>query len=175
MVKIKSHSRRFCDTCLFRHKYTVCENFHNLRAIRRSRLVGRLGLVALLGFVGLLRLVAGLALVLHISNIARVLIGNGVVDSLGATVGEENPVGALGAVAIALLLLAKVERATIGIVVLNTVSVLVVGGTLLVLRLLVAVVLGLGLLVAVVGKGNGGQGKDDEVLKDTRAIATTVL
>ncbi len=134
-------------------------------------------LVALLvglaiALVGLLVL---LALVLHISNVARVAI-NLVLNTLGPAVREEDVVGAIGVVAIPVLLLAEVEGTAVCLVVLNAIGVLVLGVAVLILELMVRrlVILGLRFVVAgamavagatMVGKGNGSERKEDEDLK----------
>ena len=56
------------------------------------RLVGRL--------VGLLLGVPGLALVLHVGDVARVLVGHGVGHNLDPPVGEGHPVAAAGGVTV---------------------------------------------------------------------------
>ena len=103
-------------------------------AVGGSGMVGR-GLVLLLAvaLVGLLVVViVGLALVLDISNVARVALDL-VLNTLGPAVREEDIVVTVGVIAIPVLLLAKVQRAAVGIVVLNTVGILVLGVAVLIL------------------------------------------
>ena len=109
------------------------------------KLIGRL----ISGFVG--RLVSGLisglvggfvrwfvslgvTVVLHVSDVARVAI-DVIVDSLTATVGEEDIVRSSGLVTISVLAVAKVQRSvvvsTMGVVVLHAVSEVIVSGGLL--------------------------------------------
>ena len=82
------------------------------------------GAVGLGGDVG-----GGVARVAHVSDVARVGIGDVVLDGLDAAVGEGNMVLALGGVAVTGLALAEVGA---GVVVLDGVGVLVVGRDLLV-------------------------------------------
>ena len=89
----------------------------------RGRLVGgRLGLVrsrgGLVGGRGL-----GVSLVLDIGNIARVGVTDGVLDNLGAAVGEEDGVSAVGGVSVTGL--GGIES-EVGVLVLDGVAVLVV-------------------------------------------------
>ena len=106
-----------------------------------GRLVGGgLGLVrsggGLVGSGGL-----GVSLVLDIGNIARVGISNGVLDNLGAAVGEEDGVSAVGGVSVTGLGGIKGE---VGVLVLDGVAELVVDR---------------GVLVdGGVGRGSGGAG-----------------
>ena len=83
-------------------------------------------------------MVGGLTLVLDIHHVARVGIGGVVVHNLGAAVGEEDAVVASGGVAIALLISTKLHVVAIAVLGIDTVLVGVVGGTVLVLGLMVA-------------------------------------
>ena len=96
--------------------------------------------------------------VLDIGNIARVVIGNSVGDSLGAAVGEEDVVGALGGIAITGLISAEPHVATIGLLGIDSILVGVEGRSLLVGRS--------GGIARVGGRGHGGESKEgDEGLK----------
>ena len=97
--------------------------------------------------------VAGRALVLHVGDVAGVVVGDVVAHDLGAAVGEEDAVLAVGGVAVAGLARAEVDT---GVLVPDAVLVAVVGGGLLVLGRSVA---------GAVGEGNGGQGEDKDVLE----------
>merc|ERR1719288_110081 len=90
------------------------------------------------GMVGSGLMVGGLALVLDVHHVARVGIGGVVVHNLGAAVGEEDAVVASGGVAIALLISTKLHVVAIAVLGIDTVLVGVVGGTVLVLGLMVA-------------------------------------
>ena len=133
----------------------------------RSRLVGsRLVGGGLVGS-GLVLIVAGLTLVGHISDVARVGIGDGVGHNLGAAVGKDNTVAAVGGIAVTGLVGIKVN---LGVVVLDSVGVLVLGG-LLIGRLLVggrlvrrSRLVGGGLVGGVVSQSHSGEGKNDEGL-----------
>ena len=91
--------------------------------VSRCRLVGRGGLVGRLGVAG----------VLDIGDVARVVISDSVGDSLGAAVGEEDVVLAVGGIAVTVLLGAE-EDTVVVILGINTVLVGVEGGGLLVGR-----------------------------------------
>jgi hypothetical protein len=69
----------------------------------------------------------GLARVGNISNISRVCIGNCVLDGLETTVGKLNMVLSVGGITIASLVLSKLDVVAVGILGINTVSVLVLG------------------------------------------------
>merc|ERR1719367_157739 len=90
------------------------------------------------GMVGSGLMVGGLALVLDIHHVARVGIGGVVVHNLGAAVGEEDAVVASGGVAVALLISTKLHIVAIAVLGIDTVLVGIVGGTVLVLGLMVA-------------------------------------
>jgi hypothetical protein len=89
---------------------------------------------------GLVLGVSGLSFVRHISNIARVGIGNIVVDNLGPAVGKSNAVRTSGGIPVSALIRGKAGTA---VVVLDSISVLVDSG---------GIVLG---LLAMVGGGRG--------------------
>ncbi len=127
-----------------------------------SGLVGGLGL-------GLVDGVLGLTLVPHISDVARVAIGDRVSDNLGAAVGKGNTVLAVGGIAVTVLILVEVGA---GVVVLDSVLVVVHRGSVLILG---SVVGGGGLVVSrggggvvgggPVGNSHGGKGKNNEGLE----------
>merc|ERR1719468_1435610 len=75
--------------------------------------------------------VVGLTSVLHISNIARVIVSHVVGDGLGSAIGQQNVVVTVGSVPITGLLLAVMKT---GIVILDSVTVLVMGGSFMVRR-----------------------------------------
>jgi hypothetical protein len=89
---------------------------------------------------GLVLGVIGLSLVGHISNIARVGIGNIVVDDLGPAVRKGNAVRTMGGITVPALIRGKVGTA---VVVLDSISILVDCG---------GIILG---LLAIVGRGRG--------------------
>ena len=100
--------------------------------------------------------VVGLALVPDVHDVAGVTIGGVIGDNLGAAVGEEDTVLAIGGVAVTGFVLAELHVAVVVVLGVNAVPVLVLGGCLLVGRLLVG-----GLLVrcrGVGGRGVGGHG-----------------
>jgi hypothetical protein len=115
-------------------------------------------------------LVMGLARVGHISNIARVSIGNMVSHGLETTVGKLDMVGAAGGISVTLLTLSEV---CLGVVVIDAILVGVVSGHLLVVSGLMVgrlgVVRGSGVGVgmgSLVSEGHGGEeGSSDESLK----------
>ena len=133
------------------------------------------GLVRGIGGLGsirrLLLRVLSLTLVGHISNQARVGIGNGVSHSLDAAIGKSNTVGAGSGIAVAVLLLVEINAS---IVVLDSVVVVVDRGSsgLLILGLVggpgvLSGLVGCGLVGRrgrLVGKSDSGKGKDDESL-----------
>ena len=87
--------------------------------------------------------VGGLALILDVHHVARVAVGGVVADDLGAAVGKEDAVRAVGGVAVTGLIGAKLHIGAIAVLGIDTVLVLVLGGCLLVSGL-------------VVGSGVGG-------------------
>jgi hypothetical protein len=89
---------------------------------------------------GLVLRVSGLSLIRHISNIARVGIGNIVVDDLGPAVRKGNAVRTMGGITVPALIRGKVGTA---VVVLDSISILVDCG---------GIILG---LLAMVGRGRG--------------------
>lgn len=104
------------------------------RSVRsRSRVIGsrsravrsRLGVVRSRSRVGL-GSISGFTTVLDIGHIARVVISNMVGDGLDATIGQSNVVFAVGGVAVTSLVGTEVDA---GVIVLDGVSVLVVGGS----------------------------------------------
>merc|ERR1719472_401823 len=108
--------------------------------VSRGRLVGRGRLVV--------------TSVLDIGNIARVVIGNMVGDSLGAAVGEEDIVGALGGIAITGLIGTEPHIAVVAVLGINSILVGVEGRSLLV---------GGGRGIAGVGGGShGGKSKEGD-------------
>merc|ERR1719188_1348566 len=118
-----------------------------LGVVGRGRLVSRGGLVDRGRGVG------GGALVPDIHHVAGVAISSVVGDNLGAAVGEEDTVLAIGGVAITGLVLAELDVALVVIVGINAVLVLVLDG-----GVLVGLVGGGGspLLDGVVDRGRGG-------------------
>ena len=107
-------------------------------------------------------MVGGLALILDIHHIARVAISSVVGDNLGAAVGEENTVRAIGGVAITGLIGIKLNIALVAILGINSVLVLVFRGSVLVGRLMVrgSGLVGRGWLVGVRGSNHSGKGKE---------------
>ena len=109
------------------------------RLVRRSRLVDRGGVVG--GRVSLMdRLMGGIggfALILDIHDIARVGICSVVGDNLGAAVGKKDTVLAIGGVAITGLVGTKLDVVLVSILGIDTILVLVLGGSLLISRLVV--------------------------------------
>jgi len=81
--------------------------------------------------------IGGLALVLDIHHIARVAISGVVGDNLGAPVGEEDAVRAIGGVAITGLLSTELNVAVVAVLGINAILVLVLGRGILVSGLMV--------------------------------------
>ena len=126
------------------------------RPVDRSRLVG--GGRSVFGgrLVGRGRLVfLGVSRVLNISNISGVSISNGVSHSLGTAVGEEDTVLAIGGISVPGFFLVEVNS---GIVIIDSVGVVVVGGFFLVGR--GGFVRGLGISGSVRGIVSGGHSQD---------------
>merc|ERR1711874_631514 len=102
---------------------TVIAQVLFLSVVGGSRLVSGGGLVSWLVDGG----VGGLALVPDVHDVAGVAIGGVVGHDLGAAVGEEDTVLAVGGVAVTGLVLAKVHVALVTVLGLNSV-VLILGG-----------------------------------------------
>jgi len=81
--------------------------------------------------------IGGLALILDIHHIARVAVSGVVGDNLSAAVGEEDAVRAVGRVAVTGLIGVKLDVALVAVLGVDTVLVLVLGGSVLVLGLVV--------------------------------------
>ena len=130
------------------------------RLIRGSRLVRGGRLVRILVNGG----IRGLALILDIHHIAGVAISGVVGDNLGAAVGEEDTVGAIGRVAITGLLSTELNVAIVGVLGINSILVLVLGRRILVLGLMVGRggFVGWGRLVGVRGSSHGDEGKEGD-------------
>ena len=88
------------------------------------------------GFVSRL-MVGGLAVILDVHHVARVGILGLVGDNLGAAIGEENVVRAIGGVAITGLLSTELHIALVVVLGIDTISILVLGGSVLVGGLMV--------------------------------------
>jgi len=81
--------------------------------------------------------IRGLALILDVHHIARVAISSVVGDNLGAAVGEEDAVRAVGGVTIAGLLSTELNVAIVAVLGINAILVLVLGRSILVSGLMV--------------------------------------
>jgi len=119
--------------------------------------------------------IRGLALILDVHHIARVAISSVVGDNLGAAVGEEDAVRAVGRVAIAGLLGAELNIAIVGVLGIDAILVLVLGGRILVLGLMVrgGRLVGRGGLVAV--RGSSHCGKCEESDKGLHFVAVVLM
>jgi hypothetical protein len=95
---------------------------HRFGVVHRLRVVG--GLLVDHGGVGMVVSRVG-----HISDIARVGIGNRVLDSLEATVGKLDMVFTIGGVTVTGLALAKLDILVIGVLGIDTISILILGGS----------------------------------------------
>jgi hypothetical protein len=149
---------------------------HLLRVVHWLWVVHRLLLVAT-GHMG-----RSIVRVGHISNIARVGIGNGVLDRLEATVGKLDMVFTIGGVTITGLILAKLNLILVGINGMDTIGILVFGGSGLISGLMIRLGVGRcwvgvnrgvnwgvnwsmnwgvnGVRGTVIGDGNGHEGKE---------------
>ena len=136
-----------------------------LGVVGRGRLVSRGGLVDRGRGVG------GGALVPDIHHIAGVAIGGVVGDNLGAAVREKDTVLAVGGVAVTGLIGAKLNVGTIGVLGINAVPVLVLGGGLLVGGLVVG---GSG-LVSRRGVGGHGRGRGSEGQEGNKGLQGMVF
>ena len=111
--------------------------------------------------------VGGLALVLDVHHVAGVAVGGVVGDDLGAAVGEEDAVRAVGGVAVTGLVGVELDVALVAVLGVDAVLVLVLGGSVLVLGL---VVRGVG-----VGGEGGGHGHEGEEGNDGLQLLNTAL
>ena len=112
--------------------------------------------------------IRGLALILDIHHIAGVAISGVVGNNLGAAVGEEYTVGAIGGVSITCLLSTELNVTVVAILGINTILVLVLGRCILVSRLMVGRggLVGGSRFVGVRGSSHSNEGKDgDEGLR----------
>ena len=113
--------------------------------------------------VGRLWSIGGLTLVLDIHHISGIAISSIVGDNLGAAVGEEDTVLAVGGVAITGLVGTKLNIVVVAILGINAILVLVLGGSLFVCRLVVGrsglVDGGRGIGVSRQGSCQSGEGK----------------
>ena len=127
------------------------------RLVGRGSLVGRCRLRIVCGgrLVDGLGSIGGLALILDIHDIARVGISSVVGDNLGAAVGEEDAVRAVSGIAITGLVGVKLDVALVAVLGVDAVLVLVLGGSVLVLGLMVR-----GVGVSRVGSGHGHEGEE---------------
>lgn len=109
------------------------------RLVGWSRFVDRGGVVGGRGSLvdRLMGDISGLALILHVHDIARVGISSVVGDNLGAAIREEDAVLAIGGVAITGLVGTKLDVVLVSILGIDTILVLVLGGSLLISRLVV--------------------------------------
>ena len=109
------------------------------RLVGWSRLVDRGGVVGGRGSLvdRLMGGISGLALILHVHDIARVGISSVVGDNLGAAVGKKDAVLAVGGIAITGLIGTKLDVVVVAILGIDTILVLVLGGSLLICRLVV--------------------------------------
>jgi hypothetical protein len=99
----------------------------------------------------------GLARVGNISDIARVSIGNCVLDGLDATVGKLDMVFTVGRVSITGFALAKVHISFVGVLGIDTISILVLGRS----RLVSTLSVGSGSTTSLgEGKGDGKKGRE---------------
>ena len=139
------------------------------RLVGWSRFVDRGGVVGGRGSLvdRLMGGISGLALILHVHDIARVGISSVVGDNLGAAIREEDAVLAIGGVAITGLVGTKLNIVVVAILGIHAVLVLILGGSLLVCRLVVGrsglVDGGWGIRgrgVGGHGRGRGGKGKE---------------
>ena len=125
----------------------------------RSRLVGRGRVVrsGLVGGGGVVRSGLGISVILDISDKARVII-NSVGHGLGTAVGEEDGVLAVGVVAIPVLVSLEVGA---GVVIMDSVAVVVVGRGVVVLRggVVGGRLVGRGRVVGSRGIGSRGVGR----------------
>jgi hypothetical protein len=161
---------------------------HWLGVVHRLRVVG--GLLMDHGSVGMVVSRVG-----HISNIARVGIGNGVLDSLEATVGKLDMVFTIGGVTITGLALAKLDILVIGVLGINAIGIIVLGRSRLISGLMIRLgVIGWcrvglnrgvnwgvnggvnGVRGTVIGDGNGHEGKEgNKNLKPDNRACVNIL
>ena len=121
--------------------------------------------------------VGGGALVPDIHHVAGVAISSVVGDNLGAAVGEEDAVLTIGGVAITGLVGTKLDVVLVAILGINTILVLVLGGSLLISRLVVGgcrlVDSGRGIRGRGVGghsRGRGGKGEEGDTSLQQRLV-----
>ena len=108
--------------------------------------------------------IRGLALILDVHHIARVAISSVVGDNLGAAVGEEDAVRAVGGVTIAGLLSTELNVAIVAILGINAIFILILGRRILVSGLMVGRggLVGRSRLVGVRGGSHSDEGKEGD-------------